>query len=264
MKKNSIVKDYTNTPVTGTANMKEKANFLCSKMMDIEDVVRISYNFTPGDIYHPVTKTPILTLNGEVEINSLLDISHSYSKELAIKSLHLDKSQSELDSNNLSKWIFEFDSKFLLREYLYNEIYTLNPESPFRQIPHNTMTGNKLGQLCYDYIDQNIMDRYRLKDFILWTTYFELKDNTVPGTGTDNVINPKINLLYKTPVFSFNAIPNLGSATSSNTQSDIDKQKETIALKQYNDGLYEVYYKQKKSSQYYTYLWYYDAIYERI
>lgn len=263
MKKDSIVNDYINVPVSGVYNMKEKSNMLCSKMMDIEDVVRISYNFTPGDIMD-INGITTLTPDKIIHTNSLVDISHTFAKEKAITSLILDKSQTKLDSDTLTKWVFEFDSKFLLREYLYNEIYTLNPQSPFREIPILDIPGNKINKLCYDYIDKNIMDRYRLKDFILWTVYFELKNNTVPGTGSDPNINPTINLLYRTPVFSFNAIPNIGSTTSSTTQSVIDKQKETIALKQYNDGLYEVSYKQKKSSQYYTYLWYYDAIYERI
>lgn len=258
MKKSSIVDDYNNLPVSGVYNMQEKANMLVSKMMDIEDVVRVSYNFTPGDL------DTLLTVANRPIADSLYNISHSFAKEKAIKTLHLDKSQTTLDSNNLSKWVFEFDSKFLLREYLYNEIYTLNPQSPFRLIPTNDIPGGKINKLCYDYIDKNIMDRYRLKDFILWTTFHELKDNIVPGTGTDPILNPQIKLLYQTPVYSFNAIPNVGSGTSSATQPDIDKQKETIHMKQYNDGLYEINYKQKKSSQYYTFLWYYDAIYERI
>lgn len=258
MKKNSIVRDYTNIPVSGVYNMQEKANMLCSKMMDIEDEVRISYNFTPSDLSllsSPTTR-PFA--------DSLYNTSNSFAKFKAVKSLYLDKSQTELDSNALSKWIFEFDSKYLLREYLYNEIYTLNPQSPFRQIPVKDVPGDKLGKLCYDYIDKNILDRYRLKDFILWTAYHELKNNTVPGTGSDPILNPQIKLLYKTPVYSFNAIPNIGTGTSYSTQPDIDKQKETISMKQYNDGLYEINYKQTKSSQYYTFLWYYDAIFERI
>jgi hypothetical protein len=258
MKKNAIVKDYRNIPVSGVYNMKEKSNMLCSKMMDIEDVVRVSYNFTPGDL------STLLTVSRRPEAVSLLNISNSSTKERAVKSLTLDKSQTTLDSNNLSKWVFEFDSLYLLREYLYNEIYTLNPQSPFRQIPLNDVPGGKISSLCYDYINQNILDRYRLKEFVLWCTYHELKNNVVPGTGTDPLLNPQIKLLYQKPVYSFNAIPNIGSGTSYTTQPDIDKQKETVSLKQYNDGLYEVYYKQRKSSQYYTFLWYYDAIYERI
>lgn len=258
MKKNAIVKDYDNLPVSGVYNMQEKSNMLVSKMMDIEDVVRVSYNFTPGDL------NTLLTVTNRPIADSLYNNSHSFAKESAVVSVTLDKSQTELDSNNLSKWVFEFDSKYLLREYLYNEIYTLNPQSPFRAIPMNNIPGGKINKLCFDYINKNILDRYRLKEFILWTTFHELKNNTVPGSGTDPVLNPEIKLLYKTPVFSFNAIPNVGSGTSHTTLPDIDKQKDTIYMKQYNDGIYEINYKQRKSSQYYTFLWYYDAIYERI
>lgn len=260
MKKESIVKDYKNVPVSGVYNMKEKSNFLCSKMMDIEDTIRISYNFTSSNIQDTLTLAPGPLAIQKVFLKSLLNISHSFIKQDAIKSLHVEKSQTELDSNNLTKWIFEFDSKRLLREYLYNEIYTLNPQSPFKLIPTNDIPGNKINTLCYDYIDKNIMDRYRLKEFILWTSYFQLKDNTVPGTGSDPVLNPVINLLYRTPVYSINALPNINSTV----QADIDKQKETVALKEYNDGVYEISYKQTKSSQYYTFLWYYDVIFEKI
>ena len=268
MKKNSIVKDYTNIPVSGVYNMKEKANMMCSKMMDIEDLVRISYNFIPvKDTNNNIIglDAPKLSLESDINktkhLTSLLNISHSYAKENAIISLIVDKTQTKLDADNLTKWIFEFNSIQLLREYLYNEIYTLNPQSPFRQIPVADIPGNKISKLCYDYIDYNIISRYRLKEFILWTTYYELKNNTVPGSGTDAILNPKIDLLYKTPVFSFNAIPS--NVTYVNQQM-IDNKKETIAMKQYDNGIYDIAYKQTKSSQTYTFIYYYDAIFERI
>ena len=250
MRKEAIVREYSQLPVSGVFNMHEKANFLCGKMMDIEDQVRVSYNFTSADVGDLNTNP---TQNSYV--SSLNSVSSGFIKQRAIRSLTENKTQSATDRTNLTKWIFEFDSNFLLREYLYNEIYTLNPDSPFKQIPLSATPNNKTNTLCLEYIDKNIIDRYKLKEFILWTSYFELKNGTVPGTGTDPNLNPEIKLLYKTPVYSFNAIPNVSAP---------DSQKEPVALKQYNDGLYEISYQQKKSSQYYTFLWYYDAIYERI
>lgn len=260
MKKNSYVEDFKNINVSGVYNMQEKSNFLCSKMMDIEDTVRISYNFTASDVEN--TPTNLFVAQRVIFAQSLLNVSHSYAKQEAIISLVPDKTQTDLDSNNLTKWIFDFNAKSLLREYLYNQIYTLNPHSPFREIPLTDIPGNKINQLCYDYIDKNVLSRYKLSDFILWTSYFELKNNTVPGSGTDAVINPVINLLYKTPVYSFNALP--ANTTTNSIQADVDKEKETVSMKQYADGTYEISYKQTKSSQYYTFLYYYDAIFERI
>jgi hypothetical protein len=242
MRKDTIVRDFAQLPINGIVNMREKTNMLCGKMMDIEDEIRISYNYTVADLSN---------LNAASSSNN---VSYNFIKEQAIKRLYLDPSQSQIDNINLSKWIFELDTKFLLREYLYNEIYTNNPHSPFREIRAADINGGKINKLCYDYIDFNILSRYRLKDFILWTSYHELKLGSVPGSGS-NILNPEIKLLYQKPVYSFNAIPSI---------SDVDSQKETVATKPYNDGLVEIVYKQKKSSQYYTFIWYYDAVFERI
>lgn len=255
MKKSSIVKEYNNFPVHGIYNMQEKSNFLCSKMMDIEDEIRISYNFTPNSIIDNNS-----TVNNEI-LKSLNNISYNTIKEDAII-LNIDKTQTEQESNNLTKWVFNFDSKKILREYLYNEIYTLNPYSPFKQINSNILNNIKISTLCYDYIDKNILNRYKLKSFILWTAYYELKNNIVPGSGGNTELNPSIKLLYKTPTFSILSVPN--TSTTNTVTSDIDNQKEAISLKEYNNGEYEIYYKQTRSSQYYTFLWYYDVIFEKI
>lgn len=242
MRKDVIVRDYSQSYINGVVNMKEKTNMLCGKMMDIEDEIRISYNYTVGDLTNVNTAS------------SSHNVSYNFIKQKAIKNLILDPTQSVLDKSNLTKWIFELDSNYLLREYLYNEIYTNNPHSPFREIRATDVSGGKINKSCYNYIDKNIISRYQLKEFILWTSYFELKLGSVPGSGS-NILNPEIKLLYQTPTYSFNAIPMV---------ADVDSQKETVAMKPYNDGLVEISYKQKKSSQYYTFIWYYDAVYTKI
>ncbi len=242
MRKDTIVRDYLQSNVNGVVNMHEKTNLLCGKMMDIEDEIRISYNYTSEDLANINTTS------------SSHNVSYNFIKQKAIKKLYPDSSQSPLDNVNLTKWIFELDSKYLLREYLYNEIYTNNPHSPFRQIRTTDVPGGKINTLCYDYIDKNILSRYQLKEIVLWVSYFELKLGSVPGSGS-NILNPEIKLLYQTPVYSFNAIPMV---------SNPDSQKETVSIKPYNDGLVEINYKQKKSSQYYTFIWYYDAVYQKI
>lgn len=243
MRKDSIVKDYKNLSVPGTFVMKEKTNFLCGKMMDIEDTIRISYDYTFNEL-----------LNLSVlEANSVLSFSHDGIKQNSILSLTEDKTQSTSESNSNTKWIFEFDSKMLLREYLYNEIYTLNPQSPFKQITQDLTPSDNINQLCMEYIDANILDRYKLKEFILWTEFYDLKMNIVPGTGT-SLLNHELKLLYKTPIFNIKAIPEINP----------DKTKQTISTKEYLDGKYEIYYKQTKSSQFSTFIYYFDVIFEKI
>lgn len=245
MKKNAIVKNFKNSSIPGTYVMQEKSNFLVSKMMDIEDTVRISYNITPNDI-------------GLNNIDTLNKLNYDDLKKRCI-SLSVDKSQTTQDTNNLTKWLFTLDSKTLLREYLYNEIYTINPNSAFKQINSDNVPTKNISDSCYNYIDLNILNRYKLSQIYLWVNYYDLKINKVPGTGTSNN-NPAIQLLSKTPIYSIYAIP----ATSNIRSNDVDNKKETISMKGYDNGIYEISYKQTKSSQNYTFIYYYDVIFEKI
>lgn len=224
MRKYPIVRDYKDQPLAGTLNMKEKTNFLCSKMMDIEDTIRI---------------------------RSKIDTdTYDHFKKEAITSLVMDKNQTKQEEDTLTKWIFTFDSVALLREYLYNEMFTENPHSVFNSILDIYATNNKLSMSCFEYIDANVLNRYKVKEFIMWAQYYELKLKSVPGYNN-------LTLFKKTPTYHFSARP-IG------TLADIDKQKQTISSKDYSDGTTEIGYKQTKSSQYFTYVYYYDVIYERI
>jgi hypothetical protein len=219
--------------------MKEKRNFLCNVLMDIADKFTITYNYTSNDL-------SILP----VELLSLYDYNTIKNKSTQIE---LDNNQSEIEENTNTKWKIHFDSKRLLREYLYNEIYMINPYSFFNNIPSNLVPSDKISELVYQYIDNNLLDKYQVKEFILWTKYFPLNFNTVPGTGGSN-INPVINLLSKTPVFSYHAIP----------LSNVMDQKRVITKKQFENGNYIINYKQSKSSQFETFIYYYDVIFEKI
>lgn len=247
MRKDGIVRDFKNAPVYGAYVMREKTNFLCGKMMDIEDTVRITYPYTYDELLGLIA----LGAAGESMAKSASNYSYDELKKKYI-TVKADPAQATQDANANTRWIFEFDSKSLLRDYLYNEIFTINPASPFKQIPLEQTPANNVSTLCKDYIDANVMDRYRLKEFILYAEYYELKTGTIPGTGGG--FDTPVQLLYKNPVFHLIAIPD----------ADPDKKKETIAQKEYSDGFYEIAYKQRKSSQFYTFVYYYDVIFEKI
>jgi len=255
MRKYAIVQEFKNISKPGTYIMKEKTNFLCGKMMDIEDEIRISYNFTHDEIYNSLNPPIQLSTQEISDINnSVMNINNMSYDNIKKNKITLieDPTQSTIDSNGNTKWIFQLDSNGLLLDYLYNEIYTLNPHSQFKQIPLNLSPSNSINELCINYIKENILDRYRIKEFILWTKYYELKLNNVPGISGAGINN--VPLLYKTPQFSLIAIPN----------ENIDKNKETISMKKYIDDFYDISYKQTKSSQFYTFLYYFDVIYEKI
>jgi hypothetical protein len=254
MRKKVIVDEFKKITKPGVFVMDEKTNFNAGIMMDIEDEIRISYNYD-ASINTSINLTgpnPNAQLQNDY-ISSLSNLSYDNFKLQSLISIEQDKTQTEIERNTTTKWIFEFDSNYLLKEYLYNEIFTANPSSPFYSMI-GILDGNKLKDACYDYINKNLLNRYRLKEFILWTEYYELKNNIIPGTGSDSILNPEIQILYKNPVFNYNAIPLVLP----------DTEKKTISIKSYADNIHDISYKQTKSSQYFTFIYYFDVIFEKI
>lgn len=242
MRKDSIVRDFKTSPIPGTFQMQEITNMMCGKMMDIEDTIRVGYTYKIKDI----------NLSDPLYIQ-LAKINYDTLKKDNIISLKIDQSQSKIEKETNTKWIFEINTKNILREYLYNEIFTLNPQSAFNSIPNNVIPNGNINKIVFDYIDYNVLDKYKVKDILLWTDYYELKNDILPGSGS-NILNPTVKLLYQQPVFSLHAIP----------ENNADLNKQSIFLKPYSDGIYEVSYKQTKSAQYYVFSYYYDIIFEKI
>lgn len=223
MRKYPIVRDFKINPLNGTSNMHEKTNFLCGKGMDIQDEIRLS------------------SISAVTQLDKYDDI-----KRLGIKKTEISQDQTQQEKDNLTKWKITLDGNFLLTEYLYHEIYTDNYFSVFKEITNKFAKGNKSNTACYDYIKLNLLDRYKLKEVILWATYFDLNLGFTPGA------NP-IQLLKQTPVYDFQARPSITP----------DKDKQTTATKTYTDGTIEVNYKQTKSSQLFTFLYYFDIVFVR-
>lgn len=245
MRKKSVINDFRNKPYPGSLIMDKTNNFMNSILMDVNDNIRVTYYYTPND----------LSLQPEL-LEILSNVNYDTIKRDSVE-IYIDEKQSDFDNEKNTSWIIKFDYKNLLREYLYNEIYTLNPNSPFREIPTNLVNTEEIGDLCYDYIDKNLLNLYEVKDFYLWTKYYDLNLNTVPGsgvgTGVIGDLNPSINLLYRDPKFTFRAIPD----------TVVDDNKESITLRQNKNEEYLIGYKQTKSSQFQTFIFYYDVFYQR-
>lgn len=222
MIKNSIIKEYRQIPVPGAILATEKTNFLCGKGMDIQDECRV---------------VQISTIDN---VDKYLNIKQEH-----IKSNKIDGSQTDQEKRGLTKWKFEIDTKSLLIDYLYDQIYTSNPWSPFKDLDDIESRGNR-GQICLNYIKTNLVSRYKIKEVIFWASYFDLKLGQTPGSQ-------QVQLLQNVATFSQIARPLLNP----------DSQKQTISIKEYNEGLIEIDYRQIQSSQQFTFLWYYDIIYVR-
>ncbi len=231
MRKTGIIKDFKTKPQPGTLNQIEKTNFITGKGMDIQDELRVRsldmWTASPG------------MQNQYDQFEQL--------KQSAIKNVEMAKDQTDADKIGLTKWVLEIDSKYLLREFLYNQIFTENPSSAFNKLTSEIAANSKVNSACYNYIDANVLDRYAVKEIVFWAKYYELKYNTTPDTNA-------FPLLKQNPIFTFYAKPD----------RDADKNKSITSTKTYSDGLVELSYKQTKPSQYYTFLYYYDVIFYRL
>jgi len=222
MIKNSIIKEYKQVPIPGARLAVEKTNFLCGKGMDIQDRCRV------------------------VQISPIDGVDkYGHIKSLHITSNSIDGSQNAQDRRGLTLWKFEINTQALLRDYLYDQIYTSNPWSPFRLLDDIESNGDR-GQSCINYINANLLSRYKIEEVVFWATYYDLKLGQTPGT------NP-VPLLQNVATFNQIARPLVNP----------DSQKQTVSLKEYGEGLIEIDYKQNQSSTNFTFIWYYDIIYVR-
>lgn len=247
MKNYPYIKEYKNIPVPGIEIMNEQSSFMMSKMMDIEDEIHITYSLNPDDlkIYNMVENT--LPINN----NKLLyyDVKKMYSYDnLKQKYITLseDNEQKTNDKNFNTSWVFNINTTGLLKEYLYHELYVYNKSNEFFNITNDNYI---ISDLVKSYIEHNILKKYRFKTFKLYVKYFPLSDNKVSAISS---IDNDVQLLSKKPEFDIKAIPN--------NLNEI----EIVSIKPYLDGVFNIYYKQLKSSNLFTFIYYYDIIYEKI
>lgn len=261
MKKHPIVQEYKNEDIHGLEIMKEQANFLTSKMMDIEDIVNITYYICPQDIekYNRGVDPAYVGNNINSVIEKFYETKYKFGfdkiKKDNIELTEDDKQRLDESSHNTT-WKFRLNSKGLLRDYLFNEFYINNRENSVftdleTYINNNGLSNYRINDIVYDYIDSNVIDKYRFKQFKLYVKYYELSQDKVNAISYLKKLDNEVKLFIKKPVFDIKAI------NDKNTF-------EVVSIKPYVDGFFDIYYKQLKSSKKYTFLYYYDVVYEKI
>ena len=150
MRRYPITQEYKNISIKGSFNMNEKVNFLFSKMMDIEDLVRV-------------------------------DDAHNYSNlkqnDVVVAmsaNQNLDEKQSQ------TKWDFEFNTTDILTKYLLAEIYTFNTNTIFRLLKSNDVKNMDMSNAVEEYIKFNVLNRYKLNTVFFWVAYVPI-DNVNRG-----------------------------------------------------------------------------------
>jgi len=188
MKKSYISPEFKYSKVEGSFNMSEQKSFFGSKMLDIEDSISIEdtdiiyyqndnreqINETQEELLDPYTYSP----SDDKEVNH---------------TLIYDKSQTEFDKINNTKWILDINLREILKNYIFIQ---LKRSRAFEGILNVKTRDSSVNQSIYDYIVSNLLDRYKFNKIDLFIKYKSLLDdnNLQPNIEDSSNINYDSNI----------------------------------------------------------------------
>jgi len=229
MRRNYITEEFNKSSVYGTFNMVEEGNFFGSKMLNIDDEIVID---NQSIIYYQKDTNEQIDIGSE---NILKPIIYNASDNK--KGNHLlkyDDKQSETQLNDKTKWEITINLKKILTNHIFAEFKKWRT---FEGILNNMTIYNNVDTAINNYIDFNVLNRYKLSNIILYVKYNDLKTENILKFDNkwDNTINTSENLVNQ------------------------------IQLTKYpNDEIVKISFNQDKSSSLYSYVYYFDIIFEKI
>lgn len=171
MRRTYISPEYINKKVYGTYNMVEESNFFCAKMLDVEDSIMIE---NQNIVYYQRRNGEQLDLSIESTLPSII-YSSSDSKSRN-HTLVIDDSQNDYDRNNNTKWILDISLKNILTDYIFS---TMKRYRTFEGIQNSMTIENDVNVALTNYINYNVLNRYKLDQLILYISYRDLRNQSV-------------------------------------------------------------------------------------
>lgn len=243
MKDNNIIKQYSTEPIPGTMQLKDLKSFFGTAMIDIEDNIIIDnttiiYNQVSGDTsiggFQYYNNTSMIAYE-TIYSSNLVDLKVLY------HTMILDM-QDDVSSRTNTKWRLTIDIKNLLRDYLH---YRIKEARSFKGVKPEMVNSNDINVAVYDYIDNNIMNRYKFNNINLYIKYKEImKDSDI----------------YNSSILQYNPTFNSSIENSDNLVQNVGVYSSDI---NYLNTL-TVNYSQIKSSENYTIDYYFDIEYVKI
>jgi hypothetical protein len=91
--------------------------------------------------------------------------------------LELAVDQTEFQKENSSKWVMTVESKDILRNHIFA---ILKSSRTFEGLKNNYVTSGSVDQAIFEYINNNILKKYALKEITLYLDYVDLcNDDTL-------------------------------------------------------------------------------------
>ncbi len=195
MKSNLIIRKYDTTKVGGVKSSKEIKSFLGSKLIDIEDVIYVNnISIQYSEIVDKVNIQndhyqyyDINLLHPEVNILKSLDDVKYENHSIDIYSQKMPKLNSV---NQNYEWILVIDAKNILREYLF---LRLKESRIFKTIKSEDLIERNINSYIYDYINDNLLNRYNISELNFYVSYFDVVQNSTVFTKNQVLSDPNFN-----------------------------------------------------------------------
>lgn len=187
MRRTYISPEFHNNKIYGTYNSYEESNFFGSKMLEIEDFIDIE---NQDVIYYQKNTGEQIDLSVESTLQSI--VYSSAQNKLNNHTLIIDKSQPVYQLNRNTRWILEIKLADILRDYIFS---TLKKYRTFEGLKNNMTIEKDVNILIKKYIDNNVMNRYKLESVDLFVDYKDLRRQNI--LKYKNNWNPKLEEQYK-------------------------------------------------------------------
>lgn len=230
MRRSYISPEFEHKEVYGTYNMVEESNFFGAKMLEIEDSLLID---NQNIIYYQMPNGEQLDLSVE---NTLQPYVYSSSSDKSDNHrLIIDETQTEYSKENLTNWILEIRLRDIISNYIFGE---LKRWRTFEGIRTKMTSDNDVNSAVRNYIDHNVVDRYKLSRIDLYLRYIDLRGQNILRYG--NVWNP--------------AIADIPQNKTTKFQSDT-----------YSDGSFtRLTFSQEKPSSLYSFEYFFNLYFEKL
>jgi hypothetical protein len=178
MKDSLMLKKYKTEKVPGTYNLIEEKTFFGTKIMDIEDYIEITdksiqyYELNVSGTSQENNGYQYYELNTFIEDVIIQDIVNIKNENHTIKKT-LQSKETEINNTH---WKIKIDIKSILSQYIFGKI---KETRTFKSIESSVFINRNINKSIYEYIENNILDRYELDNIELYVKYIDIKNNII-------------------------------------------------------------------------------------
>ena len=189
MKSNLILKKFKTNSIPGTMNQKEIKTFFGSKMLYIEDIVKINndsikFSQTNNGFQYYDKSITNLEIDYSENISDLKNNNHTISLI----------NQNDLTLTDNTNWKININGVNILKDYLF---FKIKQQRVFKNIYVSDVLHDNINNSIYEYITLNVLNRYKLDKIEFYVQYYDINKQTV---FSDILLqyNPKFNVnVYK-------------------------------------------------------------------